>query len=183
MRQIPRVQVTQTKEFRDLHCLQACARNRCTLATRFLLAPHISAAHVQQIRSITFGSFQLGSWLTCVPTWTSSEIRPMWECGVCFEGYNEQQRRPLVLPCGHTLCQACVFSLQQQRCPECKCSLNGRRHNLPTNIAVLRVSQFTRKAKPIRVAQLAHYGWYCTAGTRQRACTGYVVKHTCCVVA
>lgn len=64
---------------------------------------------------------------------------PVWECGICYDKYNEGQRRPLALPCGHTLCKACVFNLQQQRCPECKYSLNGRRHNLPTNIAVLRV--------------------------------------------
>lgn len=34
------------------------------------------------------------------------------DCSICFNTFNEHKHRPLVLPCGHTFCKAC---LQRER--------------------------------------------------------------------
>jgi hypothetical protein len=41
-------------------------------------------------------------------------------CNVCFEGYNNGQRLPLTMMCGHTLCLSCMNQLHQMRCPSCR---------------------------------------------------------------
>ena len=48
------------------------------------------------------------------------------ECKICFETYNTTNRKPLVLPCGHTFCKVTISDLihKKQRgaieCPLCK---------------------------------------------------------------
>jgi hypothetical protein len=41
------------------------------------------------------------------------------ECQICFEDYNNIDKKPVVLDCGHTICQNCLKSimLSSRRCP------------------------------------------------------------------
>ena len=43
------------------------------------------------------------------------------ECGVCYTKYNENDRKPKSLPCGHTFCNICVEKMYKSgegiRCP------------------------------------------------------------------
>ncbi|CAL4110113.1 unnamed protein product, partial [Meganyctiphanes norvegica] len=59
------------------------------------------------------------------------------KCCVCFEGYNEEHHRPLVLPCGYTLCKACVNSVAVIRCPICRKNHTIKREELSTNYVVI----------------------------------------------
>ena len=33
------------------------------------------------------------------------------ECKICFEAFNTTDRKPLVLPCGHTFCKVTISDL------------------------------------------------------------------------
>ena len=41
------------------------------------------------------------------------------ECGVCLEEFDENEKQPIMLECGHTLCKECVESIYdtRQQCP------------------------------------------------------------------
>ena len=42
------------------------------------------------------------------------------DCPICLSTFNEYNSLPLILPCGHTICKSCIFSLdvmQPTRCP------------------------------------------------------------------
>ena len=46
------------------------------------------------------------------------------ECDVCYLQYNEE-RRPKILSCGHTLCSICLLTIMRDRflalkCPTCR---------------------------------------------------------------
>lgn len=44
-------------------------------------------------------------------------------CGICFESYNEGERKPLLLPCSHSFCQNCLQTLEsigKKDCAFCK---------------------------------------------------------------
>lgn len=36
------------------------------------------------------------------------------QCPVCLEQYNDHQKLPMILPCGHILCKECLFQLAEQ---------------------------------------------------------------------
>ncbi|KAK3928889.1 E3 ubiquitin-protein ligase TRIM32 [Frankliniella fusca] len=59
------------------------------------------------------------------------------DCSVCQEDYNEEERVPKVLPCGHTVCLQCVRRLQQ--CPTCRRVFNGSPAEQPNNFCLLRL--------------------------------------------
>jgi hypothetical protein len=41
-------------------------------------------------------------------------------CNLCFEGYDNGQRLPLTMMCGHTLCLSCMSQLREMRYPSCR---------------------------------------------------------------
>ncbi|KAG7163997.1 E3 ubiquitin-protein ligase NHLRC1-like 1 [Homarus americanus] len=46
-----------------------------------------------------------------------------WECQLCFESYDETDRRPRALPCGHPFCSPCITNMiknDQLTCPYCR---------------------------------------------------------------
>lgn len=49
------------------------------------------------------------------------------ECLICRIEYNDKDRYPMVLSCGHTLCQECIKQISQKepevKCPKCKATL------------------------------------------------------------
>jgi len=60
-------------------------------------------------------------------------------CAVCCEKYEERGVHvPLILPCGHTLCKACVSLLKiPKKCPSCRTPFNTPVDALPHNFALL----------------------------------------------
>jgi hypothetical protein len=57
------------------------------------------------------------------------------DCQICFEEFNVRDKRPLVMDCGHSVCNYCLIQIlanqnrSQRRCPfdnkELKRSLDG----------------------------------------------------------
>lgn len=74
------------------------------------------------------------------------------ECSVCLEHYNSATRKPLILPCGHTVCQSCcVTHLSMDRfCPMCRQAVPSQIDQLQINFALmfdLQPSQSTANAQ------------------------------------
>ena len=42
------------------------------------------------------------------------------QCPVCHERYNSGLRMPMVLTCGHSLCERCAKLIRDTRCPICR---------------------------------------------------------------
>lgn len=42
------------------------------------------------------------------------------QCTVCYEPYNIRERRPKIVPCGHTFCLQCLKSFRSSECPSCR---------------------------------------------------------------
>jgi hypothetical protein len=42
---------------------------------------------------------------------SSSENKIIIECQICFEEYDSYNKKPLVLECGHSICQHCIHQL------------------------------------------------------------------------
>ncbi|GJP33749.1 hypothetical protein CLOM_g18266 [Closterium sp. NIES-68] len=71
------------------------------------------------------------------------------ECPVCLELYDQEQRVPRLVACGHTICQACARNLPLTRdffgkkcisCPECRCLVVWKGlASMPKNFALLRL--------------------------------------------
>ena len=49
-----------------------------------------------------------------------------YECCVCYRPYEENERRPCVLKCGHTFCMFCLKRIkyyedeEKRHCPTCR---------------------------------------------------------------
>jgi len=54
-----------------------------------------------------------------------SNIKRLLECAVCLSPYNESVCRPLMLGCGHTICEGC-FAKYSEVCPECRLPVNKK---------------------------------------------------------
>ncbi|XP_034238945.1 E3 ubiquitin-protein ligase RNF166-like isoform X1 [Thrips palmi] len=39
------------------------------------------------------------------------------DCDVCMQTFNDAERRPKFLPCGHTYCLSCLMQLPAKQCP------------------------------------------------------------------
>ena len=63
------------------------------------------------------------------------------ECSVCFEEYDNQDRFPKILPCGHTYCNNCLKGLiknKKIKCPKCRKENNVKHiNNLIKNYEIL----------------------------------------------
>lgn len=79
---------------------------------------------------------------------TSSKLKDVLHCALCFNKYNTDSFAPLVLPCGKTLCKSCVIkntneSSNSVKCPFCNnqehksASSSKRVGDFPTNDALL----------------------------------------------
>lgn len=45
-----------------------------------------------------------------------------FSCKICYERYNESDRKPKIMPCGHTVCEKCtsdLFKVRLCKCPWC----------------------------------------------------------------
>ena len=64
------------------------------------------------------------------------------KCAVCLESFNELERKPLVLDCGHTFCAKCIgtnslVNSGGSRCFSCRAVIAGKVSNLRPNYALL----------------------------------------------
>ncbi|XP_069160624.1 uncharacterized protein [Procambarus clarkii] len=60
--------------------------------------------------------------LTLSPQDTQPEDTHPEDCGVCWDTYDEAERRPRTLPCGHTFCSLCLeraITYGTLKCPNC----------------------------------------------------------------
>lgn len=68
-------------------------------------------------------------------------IEELLTCKVCMEKYNDKEKKPLFLPCGHTFCQKCLKFIYKRRI--LLCPLDKKLHKfdlfskVPTNYSVL----------------------------------------------
>lgn len=71
------------------------------------------------------------------------------ECPVCFEVYDFDAHRPLLLPvCGHTICSSCLNSGLISNCPEDRTPI-GDYAVLPANILALRSIEARARAQSV----------------------------------
>ncbi|KAG5835228.1 hypothetical protein ANANG_G00270090 [Anguilla anguilla] len=72
-------------------------------------------------------------------------VREVLECPICLETYNQEQLRPKLLQCGHTVCRQCLEKLLAStingvRCPFCsKVSRMSSIAQLADNLTVLKI--------------------------------------------
>ncbi|XP_061119746.1 E3 ubiquitin-protein ligase TRIM32 [Conger conger] len=72
-------------------------------------------------------------------------VREVLECPICLETYNQEQLRPKLLQCGHTVCRQCLEKLLAStingvRCPFCsKVSRMSSISQLADNLTVLKI--------------------------------------------
>ncbi|KAM4528530.1 E3 ubiquitin-protein ligase TRIM32 isoform 1-T1 [Odontesthes bonariensis] len=76
-------------------------------------------------------------------------MREVLECPICLETYNQEQLRPKLLQCGHTVCRLCLEKLLANtingvRCPFCsKVSRMSSISQLADNLTVLKIIDCT----------------------------------------
>uniref|UniRef100_A0A3B4X304 RING-type E3 ubiquitin transferase n=1 Tax=Seriola lalandi dorsalis TaxID=1841481 RepID=A0A3B4X304_SERLL len=89
-----------------------------------------------------------------IMAWASSPLDPdlmreILECPICLETYNQEQMRPKLLQCGHTVCRQCLEKLLANtingvRCPFCsKVSRMSSISQLADNLTVLKIIDCT----------------------------------------
>jgi hypothetical protein len=71
------------------------------------------------------------------------------ECPICLEEYGEETKVPLLLPCGHTLCNSCISTITPSfgsiLCPICRAVFpESQRNELCKNFALLEVLRIYR---------------------------------------
>eukprot|EP00736_Rhodelphis_marinus_P009048 Rmarinus@m.23724 len=83
-------------------------------------------------------------------------------CGVCFNLFDEHDRKPMVWPCGHTVCFECtedLFARNQDTCPECRQESN--KSNIIENFSLMRMAKMAQNIhedlyESMRCAQMAN---------------------------
>ena len=65
------------------------------------------------------------------------------DCEICSDKYDEGDRTPLTLPCGHTICKQCILNIYQPTkpkisCPKCKKNFSFNTDvDIPKNFTLL----------------------------------------------
>ncbi|XP_026282670.1 uncharacterized protein LOC113209400 [Frankliniella occidentalis] len=86
------------------------------------------------------------------------------ECDICLEDYNQAERVPKMVPCGHTVCLLCLQRSVSRQCPTCRRVVDGPPDALPNNFTLLRlIEDPAHSVRPLR-------GWCsdCRATTSPR---------------
>jgi len=56
------------------------------------------------------------------------------ECQICFEEYNIYDKKPLVMDCGHSVCESCLNCILSQRNTNTKkCPFDNKELHRPIN--------------------------------------------------
>ena len=71
---------------------------------------------------------------------------PQWTefltCPICSHDFNDTQKQPISLGCGHTVCKSCLSSLHRTVCPFDQSTINLKVDILPVNYALLQLHNF-----------------------------------------
>ena len=61
------------------------------------------------------------------------------DCSICFYEYNETDRRPMVLPCGHTFCYSCMCDIIRtcRVCPQDRTPIRQEIQQIPPNFELI----------------------------------------------
>ncbi|XP_061401561.1 uncharacterized protein LOC133337345 [Musca vetustissima] len=68
------------------------------------------------------------------PSWTE-----FYTCPICENEFSTNQRLPISLGCGHTICRVCLSTLYSRQCPFDQTSISTDVDNLPINNALLQL--------------------------------------------
>lgn len=104
-------------------------------------------------------------------------VESLTYCSVCFEEYDQEERTPLMLSCGHTFCKNCLILLPEPlRCPHCRCLESRPLKELPKNITIF---QIQAQLNPSEVEMCTHDEllFYCKV-CKYPLCLHCVVKHS-----
>ena len=75
----------------------------------------------------------------------------IFECQICYRGFNHTDKKPLSLPCGHTFCHECLTKLNKHgiiKCPFDKGAHHCMVDNLPVNYTVLTALPMNSSSTP-----------------------------------
>lgn len=68
---------------------------------------------------------------------------PQWteflQCPICYNEFDEHERKPISLGCGHTLCVSCLSKLSKTQCPFDQAIVDTDISKLPFNYALLQL--------------------------------------------
>ncbi|RMX56030.1 hypothetical protein pdam_00017456 [Pocillopora damicornis] len=78
------------------------------------------------------------AWVSIMPIQT-----PQWteflQCPICYNEFDNHDRQPISLGCGHTLCVSCLSKLSKTQCPFDQASVETDITKLPYNYALLQL--------------------------------------------
>ena len=75
-------------------------------------------------------------------------------CALCFERYNDKERLPIGLDCGHTFCNGCLIRGNIVACPTCRTTMTKPVSQLRPNYGVLDARHRVRDTSSADIAQL-----------------------------
>ncbi|XP_052131874.1 E3 ubiquitin-protein ligase TRIM32-like [Frankliniella occidentalis] len=84
---------------------------------------------------------------------------PTMDCNICFEPFDQGGHLPKAMPCGHTVCLACLQRLQNRKCPTCQQAFQVPLSQIPNNYTVLQFLQ----ARPDRTDKSPGWCSRCSA--------------------
>lgn len=61
-------------------------------------------------------------------------------CPICYDPYNDREKTPRILSCGHTFCQGCLLDLRTSNiltCPTCRTYFSPDVKQLIKNFTIL----------------------------------------------
>ena len=68
-------------------------------------------------------------------------MQSLLECGICLENFSTNDKKPVCLPCGHTVCKSCVSQMCKSgnsvTCPFCKKVHKTKVEDLPVNYMII----------------------------------------------
>jgi hypothetical protein len=123
-------------------------------------------------------------------------MESIFECGICFKGYNHNDKKPISLPCGHSFCFECIKQMcknQMIKCPYDKIAHHTSPENLPVNYQVLTAlpmgvtpssnndnNSTDKPASSVKFCEIhptKKVKFYCK-NDRSMFCTKCILKHT-----
>uniref|UniRef100_A0A1A9WD37 RING-type E3 ubiquitin transferase n=1 Tax=Glossina brevipalpis TaxID=37001 RepID=A0A1A9WD37_9MUSC len=79
------------------------------------------------------------------PSWTE-----FYTCPICGNEFSVNQRQPVSLGCGHTICRVCLATVYNRQCPFDQTSITTDVDNLPINNALLQLLD-SRNSKKVGI--------------------------------
>uniref|UniRef100_A0A3B1JQB1 RING-type E3 ubiquitin transferase n=1 Tax=Astyanax mexicanus TaxID=7994 RepID=A0A3B1JQB1_ASTMX len=109
----------------------------------------------------------------CTATSVQYLVREVLECPICLETYNQDQLRPKLLQCGHSVCRQCLEKLLAS-------TINGVR--CPFCSKVSRMSSISQLADNLTVLKIIDCASTCSsaAGLMCKSCKNRLPRQYCC---